>query len=111
MSIFTQDTSTQGTGSLSTYSKSYSTRDYPFIRLYTKSGVYNPSDNVIKFFTNNLDALTIDASQRVICNGSLITNLEWNNINNKPSFFDGSYNVLTNRTNQLPSRLEYNYHK
>jgi len=79
-SIFNADTSTQGTGGLPTYSRTYSTIDYPITKMYSKSGIYNPSDNVIKFYTNNTDALTIDANQKVICNGSLITNLDYNNI-------------------------------
>jgi len=98
MSIFNADVSTQGSGGLPTYTRTYSTQDYPITRMYSKSGIYNPSDNVIKFYTNNLDALTIDANQKVICNGSLITNLDYNNIStNKPTLFDGTWGSLSGK--------------
>ena len=90
-SIFNADLSTQGIGGLPIYTRTYPTKDYPITKMYSKSGIYNPSDNVIKFYTNDLDALTIDANQKVICNGSLIANLDYNNIStNKPTLFDGT---------------------
>ena len=103
-SIFSADTSTQGSGGLPTFTRTYSTKDYPITQMYSKSGIYNPSDNVIKIFTNNVDALTIDANQKVICNGSLIPNLDYNNITaNKPSLAtvatSGSYSDLSGTPN------------
>jgi hypothetical protein len=83
-SIFTADTSTQLSGG-STNVKTYNTKDNPNMRLFSKSGIYNSADNEIKFFTNNTDALTINSSQKVICDGSMITNLTYNNITGKPT--------------------------
>ena len=37
------------------------------------------------FNRNSTDAFTIDANQKVICNGSLITNINYNNID---GFYD-----------------------
>ena len=102
-SIFTADSSTQGTGGF-TNTKAFNTKDNANIKFFSKSGIYNSGDNTIKIFTNNVDALTIDANQKVICNGSLITNLDWNNISlNKPSFAtvatSGSYYDLSGTPN------------
>ena len=102
-SIFTADSSTQGTGGF-TNTKAFNTKDDANIKFFSKSGIYNSSDNTIKIFTNNIDALTIDANQKVICNGSLITNLDYNNISlNKPTLAtvatSGSYNDLSGTPN------------
>ena len=101
-SIFTADTSSQTTGGFNV-TKTYQTKDTPNIKFYSRSGIYNSADNVIKFFTNYTDALTIDANQNIICNGGSITNLNWNNINGKPSFFDGTYNSLTGKPAFYPT--------
>jgi len=99
-SIFTQDTSSQTTGGF-TLTRTYNTKDNPNIRFYSKAGIYNSADNTIKFFTNNTDALTIDANQKVICNGSLITNLTYTNIPARPTLAtvatSGLYNDLSGR--------------
>ena len=117
MSIFTPDTSIQLSGN-SGVSKTYSTKDNPNLAFHSRAGIYNSADNEIKFFTNNIDALTIDANQKVICNGSLITNLAWGNINgkptnfqsdwnstiiNKPSLFDGTWNSLSGKPTNFQS--------
>ena len=94
--IFNEDTSTQG-GTTSFVSTTYNTKENPNIKMKTKCGIYNSGDNVIKIFTNNIDALTINENQKVVCDGSLITNLDYNNINNKPSLFNGDYNNLYNK--------------
>ena len=104
-SIFIQDTSTQGTGGLPTYSITYPTKTYPIIKMRTDCGIYNSANNEIKIFTNGIDAFTVDSSQKVICNGSLITNLDWNKIDGKPNFFSGNYNDLTNK----PGLFDGNY--
>ena len=95
-SIFTQDTSAQDSGGL-TFIKNYYTKDYPNISFYSKAGIYNSADNIIKIFTNNIDALTIDANQKVICNGSLITNLDWNKIDGKPTNFPTSWDNVSGK--------------
>ena len=53
---FIQDNSTQNS-TLLTYGLSYSTKAKPTLKLNSNSGIYNPSDNIIKIFTNNADAL------------------------------------------------------
>ena len=100
MSIFSPDTSIQITGD-STLSKTYNTKDNPNLTFHSRAGIYNSADNTIKIFTNNVDALTIDANQKVICNGSLITNINYNNIDGKPTLStvatSGSYNDLLSK--------------
>lgn len=86
MSIFIADTSTQGTGGLTSATFTYPTKTYPNLKMNTNCGIYNSGDNTIKIFTNGIDALTIDASQKVSCDGSLITNVNYNNLTNKPDF-------------------------
>ncbi len=51
------------------------------------SGLYNPSNNVIKMFTNNIDALTIDSNQCLYGNGTGLTNIGYNNVIYKPNNF------------------------
>ncbi len=100
MSIFIADTSTQGTGTISSSTFSYPTTTNPNIKMRTNCGIYNSADNTIKIFTNGTDALTIDNTQRVICNGSLITNLDYNNITlNNPNFNNNSLNIYVNSIN------------
>jgi hypothetical protein len=89
--IFNQDTSTQG-GTPTFVSTTYNTKDNPNIKMKTKCGIYNSGDNIIKIFTNNIDALTIDNNQKVICNGSLITTLSYANIDGKPTNFQADWN-------------------
>ena len=62
------------------------------------SGIYNPSNNVIKMFTNNIDALTIDSNQCLYGNGTGLTNIGYNNVIGKPSFFPADWNTtVSNR--------------
>jgi len=82
-SIFTADSSTQGTGGF-TNTKTFNTKDNANIKFFSKSGIYNSGDNTIKIFTNYIDALTIDANQKVTCDGSLITNITYSNITGRP---------------------------
>ena len=105
------DTSTQLNNVL-TISDNYSSSTTPNINFNSSSGIYNPSDNVVKIFTNNIDALTIDASQYLTGNGTGLTNLnygaisnkptnfqtDWNTtVSNRPSLFSGSYNDLSSK--------------
>ncbi len=55
------------------------------------SGLYNPSNNVIKMFTNNIDALTVDSNQCLYGNGTGLTNIGYNNVTNKPNFFPSDW--------------------
>ena len=72
---FIQDVSAQTTASLPTSIIYYTTKTKPNISLNTASGIYNPSNNIVKIFTNNTDALTINESQQLIGSGSGSFNL------------------------------------
>ena len=62
------------------------------------SGIYNPSNNVIKMFTNNIDALTIDSNQCLYGNGTGLTNIGYNNVINKPNNFPSDWlTTVSNR--------------
>ncbi len=104
-SIFTQDTSAQDSGGF-TFIKNYYTKDYPNISFYSRAGIYNSADNIIKIFTNNIDALTIDNNQKVICNGSLITNLDWNKIDGKPTNFPTSWDNVSGKPSIFPTNWD-----
>ena len=102
MSIFTPDTSIQLTGN-STNAITYNTKDNPNLAFHSRAGIYNSADNVIKIFTNNADALTINSSGQVICNGSLITDISWTNIAGKPMYFAASWNLLDFKPSIFPT--------
>ncbi len=62
------------------------------------SGIYNPSKNVIKMFTNNIDALTIDSNQCLYGNGTGLSNIGYSNVINKPNFFPSDWlSTVSNR--------------
>ena len=94
---FITDNSTQNS-TLSSYALSYSTKAKPTLKLNSNSGIFNPSDNVFKIFTNNTDALTIDANQYLTGIATGLTNLNYNAISNKPSLFSGVYSDLTGKS-------------
>jgi hypothetical protein len=81
---FINDASFQTGGSLLSYNTFYTTKVKPTIKLNSNSGIYNPSNNVIKIFTNNNDALTIDENQQLSGNATGLTNLNYNAITNAP---------------------------
>jgi hypothetical protein len=66
-----------------------------------KSGIYNPSQNTIKLFTNNTDAFTIDSNQCLYGNATGLTNLGYVNLINKPTNFqsDWTSTVINKPTN------------
>ena len=105
MSIFSPDLSIQITGD-STLSKTYNTKDNPNLTFHSRAGIYNSADNTIKIFTNNVDALTIDANQKVICNGSLITNITWNNIDGKPTNFPTNWDNVSAKPSIFPTNWD-----
>jgi len=105
MSIFTPDTSIQLTGN-STNAITYNTKDNPNIAFHSRAGIYNSADNVIKIFTNNSDALTINSSGQVICNGTLITDISWDNIAGKPFYFAASWNLLDFKPSVFPTNWD-----
>ncbi len=73
MSDPSSNTSTQLNNELYTYDNYSST-----INFNATSGIYNPSANVIKIFTNDNDALTIDENQFLTGNATGLTNLNYN---------------------------------
>ena len=60
MAGFISDNSTQTT---SVFSKGnlYTSKTNPNLRLSTSSGIYYPSINNVRIYTNSIDALTIDS--------------------------------------------------
>ena len=89
---FPSDTSTQLNNALS-ISDNYTSATTPNINFNATSGIYNPSANVIKIFTNNTDALTINASQQLSGNGTGLTNLNYSAISNLPTNFQTDWNT------------------
>jgi hypothetical protein len=63
--------------------------------------MYNDSDNVIKIFTNNVDALIINANQQLSGNGTGLTNLNYNAISNKPTNFQTDWNTTVSNKPSL----------
>ena len=89
---FPSDTSTQLNNALS-ISDNYTSATTPNINFNATSGIYNPSANVIKIYTNNIDALTINASQQLSGNGTGLTNLNYSAISNLPTNFQTDWNT------------------
>ena len=89
---FPSDTSTQLNNALS-ISDNYTSATTPNINFNATSGIYNPSANVIKIYTNNIDALTINASQQLSGNGTGLTNLNYSAITNLPANFQTDWNT------------------
>ena len=104
---FISDNSIQD-GSLLSYGLSYSTKEKPTLKLNSNSGIYNPSDNVFKIFTNNIDALTIDANQILTGNGSGLTNVNYDAITNKPDLSTTYSSILNLNTLSTNSTLSIN---
>ena len=97
MSNFTYDNSTQ-LSYTPAISFSYNTISTPEVNFHGTSGIYNPSNNVIKMFTNNIDALTIDSNQCLYGNGTGLTNIGYNNVINKPNNFPSDWlTTVSNR--------------
>ena len=106
---FIQDNSAQTGGSLLSFNTIYTTKPRPSISLNSNSGIYNPSDNVIKFFTNNIDALTINENQVLIGNATGLTNLNYNAILNKPDISIYATTTSISNLNISTSTLFNNY--
>ena len=62
------------------------------------SGIYNNTTNSIIVFTSSTTALTIDTNQCLYGNGTGLTNIGYNNVIGKPSFFPADWNTtVSNR--------------
>jgi len=101
MAVFVQDTSTQLTTLITTSTPFYTSQTIPTINFNNSSGIYNPSANTIKIFTNNTDALTIDSNQCLYGNGTGLSHLQYANIDGKPSYFPADYNSTVINTPNL----------
>ena len=97
---FPYDNSTQ-LGNIQSLITTYSTNTTPDISFNGTSGIYNPSANNIRLFTNNIDALTIDSNQCLYGNATGLTHLQYSNIDNKPSYFRADYNSTVINTPNL----------
>ena len=96
---FPNDDSTQ-TGIINvSYTTPYSSITNPNILFNDfKSGIYNPSLNTIRLFTNNTDALTIDSNQCLYGNGTGLTNIGYSNVIDRPTNFQSDWNsTIINR--------------
>ena len=101
MAVFVQDTSTQLTTLITTSTPFYTSQTIPTINFNNSSGIYNPSQNIIKIFTNNTDALTIDSNQCLYGNATGLSHLQYANIDGKPSYFSADYNSTVINTPNL----------
>jgi hypothetical protein len=101
---FNNDNSTQLNIGSATFTPSYTSKTAPNLLLNdSSSGIYNPSLNTMKFFTNNIDAFTIDENQCLYGNATGLTNLGYSNIINKPSTFPSDWNTTINKPSTFPS--------
>ena len=105
MAVFVQDTSTQLTTLITTSTPFYTSQTIPTINFNNSSGIYNPSANTVKIFTNNTDALTIDSNQCLYGNGTGITHLQYTHIDNTSNLSVYATNIDVNNlsTNSMLS--------
>lgn len=100
MADFISDNSAQTT-SVFSQGNLYTSKTNPNLRLSTSSGIYYPSINNVRIYTNSIDALTIDSNQIIYGNGGGLTNLTYNNITGKPTNFqsDWTSTIINKPTN------------
>ena len=91
MTVFIEDTSEQSTATISSNPR-YTTIASPNTSFNGTTGIYNPSLDTIKIFTNNTDAFTIDNNQCIFGNGTGLTNIGYSNVINKPTYFQSDWN-------------------
>ena len=92
MPVFIQDISTQTTSGISTNSR-FTSQSIPNISFNVSSGIYNPTTDNIRIFTNNTDALTIDSNQCLYGNATGLTHLQYSNIDGKPDLTEYATNT------------------
>jgi hypothetical protein len=94
LTIFNNDTSTQLNYTTSSYLPSYSSASNPSILFNDgTSGIYNATANSIILYTSSTTALTIDTNQCLYGNGTGLTNIGYNNVIGKPSYFPSDWNT------------------
>jgi hypothetical protein len=65
------------------------------------SGIYNNTTNSIIVFTHSTTALTIDTNQCLYGNGTGLTNIGYNNVLGKPTYFPADYNTTVSNKPDL----------
>ena len=111
MAEFISDTSTQTT-SVFSQGNLYTSKTNPNLRLSTSSGIYYPSINNVRIYTNSIDALTIDSNQIIYGNGGGLTNLTYNNITGKPTNFQSDWtSTIINKPSTFPADMTNFYNK
>ena len=103
--IFNNDTSIQLNYTTSSYLPSYSSASNPSILFNDgTSGIYNATANSIIFYTSSTTGLTIDSNQCLYGNATGLTQLQYANIDGKPTNFQCDYNLtLINKPPYFPS--------
>ena len=111
MADFISDNSIQ-TSNVFSQGNLYTSKTNPNLRLSTSSGIYYPSINNVRIYTNSIDALTIDSNQIIYGNGAGLTNLNYNNIYNPPNLSLyattatlGSYSTTTQMNSSTSTAL------
>jgi len=99
MASFITDASTQQTNSI-TSGSGFTTKTKPSLSLSSSSGLYYPSINNIRLYTNSIDALTIDSNGVLSGNGSGFTNFTSSQI---PSLDVAKITSGTFGTSYIPS--------
>ena len=90
----------------------FTTKTNPNLRLSSTAGLYYPSENNFRVYTNSINALTIDNNQILYGNGAGFTNLNYNNISNPPNLSLyattatlGSYSTTTQMNSSISTAL------
>ena len=99
MAEFISDNSTQTT-SVFSQGNLYTSKTNPNLRLSTSSGIYYPSINNVRIYTNSIDAVTIDSNQIIYGNGAGLTNFTTSQI---PSLDANKITSGTFATSFIPS--------
>ena len=73
MADFINDDSTQTT-SVFSQGNAFTSKTNPNVRLSYTAGIYYPSTDNFRIYTNSIDALTIDSNQIIYGNGAGLTN-------------------------------------
>ena len=89
----------------------FTTKTNPNLRLSSTAGLYYPSENNCRVYTNSIDAFTIDNNQILYGNGAGF-NLNYNNISNPPNLSLyattatlGSYSTTTQMNSSISTAL------
>jgi hypothetical protein len=100
MADFINDTSTQKT-SLFLQGNAFTSKTNPNVRLSYTSGIYYPSTDKFRIYTNSMDAFIIDINGILYGDCGGLTNLTSNNLNGTPTNFQSDRNstIINKPTN------------